>query len=70
MSLNESSKNSVKLNHRSVFDADTVKTTMGIAHEKFAKYKEMAEFLSTKKFSVENLDLLLQRCVPFTHKSK
>lgn len=55
MSLNAQSKNQVKLNHRSVFDADTVKTTLGIAHEKFGKYKEMAEFLASKKFSVDSL---------------
>lgn len=69
MSLNMASKNQVKLNHRSVFDAETVKTTLGIAHEKFAKYKEMAEFLSTKKFSVENLIAYYNDVFPFTHKS-
>ena len=69
MSLNESSRNSVKINHRSVFDADAVKTTMGIAHEKFAQYKEMAEFLSTKKFSVENLISYYNDVFPFTHKA-
>ena len=69
MSLNESSRNSVKMNHRSVFDADAVKTTMGIAHEKFAQYKEMAEFLSTKKFSVENLISYYNDVFPFTHKA-
>ena len=54
-SLQSASKNFVKLNHRSVFDPDLVKEQMGIAHEKFAMYKDMAEYLSTKKFSVENL---------------
>ena len=28
---------------------------MGLASEKFAQYKEMAEFLSTRKFSTESL---------------
>ena len=69
MSLNSVSKNQVKLNHRSVFDPESVKTTLGIAHEKFAKYKEMAEFLSSKKFSVENLISYYNDVFPFTHKS-
>jgi len=54
-SLNSSSKNFVKIGHRSQFDADMVKEQMGLASEKFAKYKEMAEFLSTRKFSTETL---------------
>lgn len=69
MSLNARSNNQVKLNHRAVFDADKVKETLGIAHEKFAKYKEMAEFLSTKKFSVENLIAYYNEVFPYTHKS-
>lgn len=54
-SLNASSKNFVKVGHRSTFDANIVKEQMGLASEKFAKYKEMAEFLSTRRFSVESL---------------
>jgi len=54
-SLNSASKNYVKLNHRTKFDADMVKEQMGIAHGKFAKYKEAAEFLSSKRFTVESL---------------
>lgn len=54
-SLNSSSKNFVKVGHRSTFDANIVKEQMGLASEKFAKYKEMAEFLSTRRFSVESL---------------
>ena len=67
MSLNSASKNQVKLNHRSVFDADTVKTTLGIAHEKFGKYKEMAEFLASKKFSVESLIKYYNDVFPHTY---
>lgn len=54
-SLNSKSKNFVKLNHRSQFDADQVKTTLGIASAKFDKYRQMAEHLSKKKFTVEGL---------------
>lgn len=67
MSLNSASKNQVKLNHRSVFDAETVKTTLGIAHEKFGKYKEMAEFLASKKFSVDSLIQYYNIIFPHTY---
>lgn len=54
-SLNSASKNFVKVGHRSAFDPNIVKEQMGLASEKFAQYKEMAEFLSTRKFSTETL---------------
>jgi phage/plasmid-like protein (TIGR03299 family) len=68
-SLEAKSKNAVKLNHRSVFNPDMVKEQMGIAHEKFAQYKEMAEFLSTKRFSVESLIQYYNEVFPYTHKA-
>jgi phage/plasmid-like protein (TIGR03299 family) len=66
-SLNSGSKNAVKMNHRSVFNPDMVKEQMGIAHEKFAQYKEMAEFLSTKRFSVESLVAYYNEVFPHTY---
>lgn len=66
-SLNSASKNFVKLNHRSKFDPELVKEQMGIAHEKFGKYKEMAEFLSTKRFSVEALMNYYNDVFPHTY---
>ena len=54
-SLQSTSKNSVKVGHRTAFDADTVKETLGLASEKFAKYKEMAQFLGSRKISAESL---------------
>ena len=54
-SLQNASKHSVKVGHRTAFDADTVKETLGIASEKFAKYKEMAQFLGSRKITAESL---------------
>ena len=54
-SLENASKNSVKVGHRTAFDADTVKETLGLASEKFAKYKEMAQFLGSRKVTAESL---------------
>ena len=66
-SLQSSSKNFVKLNHRTVFDPDLVKEQMGLASEKFAMYKDMAEFLSTKKFSVDGLVQYYNEVFPHTY---
>ena len=66
-SLQSASKNFVKLNHRTLFDADLVKQQMGLASEKFAMYKDMAEFLSTRKFSVENLIKYYNDVFPHTY---
>ena len=66
-SLQSASKNFVKLNHRSVFDADMVKQQMGLASEKFAMYKDMATFLSTKKFSVDALIQYYDEVFPHTY---
>ena len=54
-SLETASKNYVKVGHRTAFDADTVKDTLGLASEKFAKYKEMAQFLGSRKITAEAL---------------
>lgn len=66
-SLQAASKNFVKLNHRSVFDADMVKQQMGLASAKFAKYKDMAEFLSTKRFSMDSLINYYNEVFPHTY---
>ena len=48
LALNRTSVNSTKINHRKAFDAEQVKVTMGLAHEKFDQYKVMAELLSKR----------------------
>jgi phage/plasmid-like protein (TIGR03299 family) len=66
-SLQSSSANFVKLNHRTVFDPDLVKQQMGLASEKFTKYKEMAEFLSSKRFNAETLVNYYNEVFPHTY---
>ena len=66
-SLQSSSKNFVKLNHRSVFDPDLVKQQMGLASEKFSEYKEMAEFLSSRRFNAETLVNYYNDVFPHTY---
>ena len=55
LSLNTASKNMVKVSHRREFDADMVKETLGVAKEKLAKYKEMAQFLGSKRYTEKTL---------------
>jgi len=55
MALAERGKNAVKINHRSVFDADRVKSILGVSSDKLNNFKEAAEFLGSKKFTKEAL---------------
>ena len=55
LSLGQKTDNKIRLNHRSTFDPELVKETLGIASEKMAKYKEMAQFLGTKSYKQEIL---------------
>lgn len=68
MSLNQKSNNEVKLNHRRAFNPDMVKEQLGIAHEKFAKYKEVAQFLSTRKITEKSLVTYLNNVFPVANK--
>jgi len=70
MSLGQNVANSVTLNHRNEFNPAMVKEQMVIASEKFAKYKEMAEFLSTKKFSMDSLVQYYNEVFPRTYQGK
>jgi phage/plasmid-like protein (TIGR03299 family) len=54
-SLGAQAERSIRIGHRAVFDGDAVKDTLGIASEKFAKYKEMATFLGSRKASADDL---------------
>ena len=69
MSLQQSADRSVKVGHRQVFDPDRVKADLGLAHEKFAKYKEMAQFLGSKRFTVDSLISFYDEVYPSTSRT-
>ena len=69
MSLATGSANAVTLNHRKAFDPQAVKQTMGIAGEKFAKYREVAEFLAGKRTRPESLVEYYNNVFPHTSRS-
>lgn len=56
VALNEKGQPSVKLNHRSVFEAEKVKELLGIGHNKTEKFKEAALFLASKRYAKETLE--------------
>ena len=55
VALNEKGMPSVRINHRSEFDAEMVKQALGISHNKIEKFKEAAEFLGSKRYNDETL---------------
>jgi len=55
LSLDQEVEKSVRIGHRVQFNPDEVKQTLGIASEKLATYKEMAEFLGKKRYTADAL---------------
>jgi phage/plasmid-like protein (TIGR03299 family) len=66
LSLNSAVERMVKVSHRQAFDGDNVKGMLGIATHKLAKYKEMAQFLGSKKAKTENIIEYFERVFPMT----
>ena len=64
LSLNTASKNFVKVSHRRQFSGDEVKETLGIAKEKLVKYREMAQFLGSKKYNMVDLTKYFKQVFP------
>ena len=56
----------VRVGHRAAFNPDAVKEALGIAHDKFAKYKEMAQFLGSKRFTMDSLIQYYNDVFPLT----
>lgn len=70
LSLGANSQRMVKVNHRRQFDGDEVKQTLGIATEKLAKYKDMAEFLGSKRYTADSIVNYFNQVFPKTSDSK
>jgi len=56
VALAESGQPAVRVNHRSIFDADRVKELLGLSHRKVATFKEAAEFLGSKQYGQNDLE--------------
>lgn len=66
LSLNSKVERMAKISHRKVFDPGNVKEMLGIATDKLAKYKEMAQFLGSKKAKDEDIVEYFCRIFPVT----
>lgn len=55
LSLSMQAERQVKVGHRVEFNPGEVKEALGIASEKLATYREMAEYLGSKQFSMDKL---------------
>lgn len=55
MAIQEKNSQMVKVSHRRKFDAAKVKETLGIANRYMHQYKEIAEFLASKRYSKDSL---------------
>ena len=70
MALGADKGNSVRLDHRKQFDADTVKETLGLASEQMKEYRKVAEFLGSKKYTDSSVKEYLGTVFGFSGKSK
>jgi len=61
VALNEKNQPSVRVNHRSVFDPESVKEIIGLSHNKVEKFKEAAEFLGSKNYDKEVLNRFMAK---------
>src|SRR6056300_473074 len=66
LSLDSKKDNSVKVGHRVQFDPSQVKQALGIATDKLNTYKEMAEFLGSKRFTADSYVEYLNTVFPRT----
>ena len=66
MSLNANDKRVEKVSHRKAFDPQQAKEHLGIAHQKFEKYKEMAQFIGSRRYGAEELINFYNEVYPHT----
>ena len=64
--LSKQSEQMARVGHRSKFDADLVKETLGIASEMMQDYKELAEVLSSKRYKKTTVEEFFSRVFPAT----
>lgn len=70
LSLNKKAERFAKISHRREFNGDNVKLMLGVAADKLAKYKEMAAFLGTKRYTAESMVDYFKTVFPSSESSK
>ena len=64
LALNKSANGVITLNHKSAFDADTVKALMNLSSDKMKQYSEMARFLGKKQAPREKVEEYANKLFP------
>ena len=59
--LNKEAQTGVKMSHRQVFDANTVKEMLGVSHEYMTQYKEAAAHLGSRRITDEQYKEFLSK---------
>ncbi|MEN6624025.1 MAG: DUF932 domain-containing protein [Smithella sp.] len=67
LSLSTKVERMAKISHRKQFVASDVKDMLGIATDKLQKYKEMAQFLGSKKAKTESIVEYFERIFPLAN---
>lgn len=70
LSLNTKSSNGVKINHARRFDAEKVSEMLGLAHIKLEAYKESAEHLLGKRYTMDDMLNYFKQVFPATGEKK
>lgn len=69
LALESAGDRMVKKNHRGVFDPNDIKEKLGIATHKLSKYKDMAEFLGSRRFSEPSVREYFKKVFPTLSKN-
>ena len=64
LALSEKGDRVVKCTHKTAFDAEAVKQTLGIANNQLQKYKTMASFLGSKRYNDDKLKNYFKEIFP------
>jgi hypothetical protein len=59
MALTEKGQPAIRVSHRNQFDAEAVKTALGISHNRIEQFKEAAAFLGKKRYTDESFKQFL-----------
>jgi phage/plasmid-like protein (TIGR03299 family) len=70
LALGEQAANVFKQSHRREFSAETAKETLGLAHSKMVKYKEMSQFLASKRYTEQKLKEYMRSVLPMITKKE
>lgn len=69
MALGQKANKLFRQGHRTVFNADKAKLALGIAQETLDKYRDAAEYLSSKSYTVESMTEYFSKLFPITGKN-